>query len=316
MNCYQIIGVPPDATPELIQIAYRKRVLERHPDRGGSHADMVLLVEAYSVLSNPEKRAAYDVVLFTQAQQEAKQQADTCERSRKERHATEDTGNADRETQHEQTWAERLIHKLKTRFKDLVRNRIVTCPICNQPLRLPSSVSPIVVNCPKCANRFELGPDPAELNRAIFQGKAQLRALLHMSYVPPTAFALGIVFNSLYSGTLSKAGDLFCCSWYIFGIITYLPIKMREGKLWPMYCYGALAVLLAVVLTVYNLDYYRAINDPNSPQQTRYHIIASLIGSVLYAYVGTSLLASSSVRSYLRYLAVVPKVKDIGGTTS
>lgn len=62
---YEILGVPRDATPEQIKKAYRKLAREHHPDVAGSDAASEErfkdVSRAYDVLSNPEKRRAYDL---------------------------------------------------------------------------------------------------------------------------------------------------------------------------------------------------------------------------------------------------------------
>jgi len=57
---YSILGISPNANAETIKQAYRKRALECHPDRGGSHSQMVLVNEAWLILSNPTTRKHYD----------------------------------------------------------------------------------------------------------------------------------------------------------------------------------------------------------------------------------------------------------------
>ena len=59
-NYYQTLEAEPDATFAEIKAAYRKKALLFHPDRGGSHAQMVRINEAWEVLSNPELRSQYD----------------------------------------------------------------------------------------------------------------------------------------------------------------------------------------------------------------------------------------------------------------
>ena len=60
---YGIIGVPRDATPEEIKRAYRQLARKHHPDVSKdpqAEARLKQLGEAYEVLKDPVKRAAYD----------------------------------------------------------------------------------------------------------------------------------------------------------------------------------------------------------------------------------------------------------------
>ncbi|MGA1825763.1 MAG: DnaJ domain-containing protein [bacterium] len=64
---YKILGINKDATSEQIKEAYRTLALRYHPDRnqGGTDAAverMKEINEAYAVLSNAEKRRAYDAM--------------------------------------------------------------------------------------------------------------------------------------------------------------------------------------------------------------------------------------------------------------
>jgi molecular chaperone DnaJ len=60
-NYYEILGVSEDASEEDIKKAYRKLALETHPDRnGGDETRFKVINEANEVLSNKEKRQAYD----------------------------------------------------------------------------------------------------------------------------------------------------------------------------------------------------------------------------------------------------------------
>ena len=61
---YAVLGVPRDADLDQIKKAYRKKAMEVHPDRHGGdkakEAEFKKLNEAYSVLSDPQKKAHYD----------------------------------------------------------------------------------------------------------------------------------------------------------------------------------------------------------------------------------------------------------------
>ncbi len=61
-NYYRLLHVQPDAPTEIIKSSYRTLMqsLRMHPDLGGDHWNASLLNEAYAVLSDADKRAAYD----------------------------------------------------------------------------------------------------------------------------------------------------------------------------------------------------------------------------------------------------------------
>ena len=62
---YAILQVDPRAEKEVIEAAYRRLAAKYHPDRNRSPEaaeKMKRINAAYDVLSNPEKRAAYDAV--------------------------------------------------------------------------------------------------------------------------------------------------------------------------------------------------------------------------------------------------------------
>ena len=61
---YEVLGVARDCDDAALKSAFRKLAMEHHPDRNGGCPDATSrfkeLNEAYSVLSDPNKRAAYD----------------------------------------------------------------------------------------------------------------------------------------------------------------------------------------------------------------------------------------------------------------
>jgi DnaJ domain len=60
---YQRLGVAPTATDAEIRAAYRTRARASHPDHAGSTGDMAAVNEAWRVLGDPARRAAYDRAL-------------------------------------------------------------------------------------------------------------------------------------------------------------------------------------------------------------------------------------------------------------
>jgi molecular chaperone DnaJ len=60
---YDVLGVPRDASIEDIKKAFRKLAFQYHPDRNandGAAEKFKEVNEAYEVLSDADKRAAYD----------------------------------------------------------------------------------------------------------------------------------------------------------------------------------------------------------------------------------------------------------------
>ena len=57
---YAALGVSKDASEEDVKTAFRKLASKHHPDKGGDEAKFKDVKEAYEVLSDAQKRAAYD----------------------------------------------------------------------------------------------------------------------------------------------------------------------------------------------------------------------------------------------------------------
>jgi len=58
---YEVLGVAEDVTTAQIKAAYRKLALRHHPDHGrGDGERFKEVAEAYSVLSDPDKREFFD----------------------------------------------------------------------------------------------------------------------------------------------------------------------------------------------------------------------------------------------------------------
>ena len=65
-NYYEILGIEKNVTNQEIRKAYKKLVVKCHPDKNIDNKEKAEAVfkkvtEAYSVLSNPEKRKRYDL---------------------------------------------------------------------------------------------------------------------------------------------------------------------------------------------------------------------------------------------------------------
>jgi len=58
---YKQLGVDTKATEKEIRKAYRKLAIKHHPDRGGDVDEFKKIQNAYDVLSDPQKRKAYDM---------------------------------------------------------------------------------------------------------------------------------------------------------------------------------------------------------------------------------------------------------------
>ena len=57
---YAALEVPRDATRDNIKHAYKRLAIRHHPDKGGDAEAFKRVAEAYDVLSDEQKRAAYD----------------------------------------------------------------------------------------------------------------------------------------------------------------------------------------------------------------------------------------------------------------
>ena len=64
MNYYEILKIPKNATAQEIKASYKKLALKWHPDKNKSkeaEQNFKLIVEAYEVLRDPQKKEAYDM---------------------------------------------------------------------------------------------------------------------------------------------------------------------------------------------------------------------------------------------------------------
>lgn len=59
MDPYKVLGVSEDADKDQLKKAYRKLAAQHHPDRGGNEEKFKEVNEAYSILSDNQKRQQY-----------------------------------------------------------------------------------------------------------------------------------------------------------------------------------------------------------------------------------------------------------------
>ena len=59
-SLYSVLGVEKTASEDEIKRAYKKAALKHHPDKGGDAEAFKRIAKAYEVLSDPEKKQAYD----------------------------------------------------------------------------------------------------------------------------------------------------------------------------------------------------------------------------------------------------------------
>jgi curved DNA-binding protein CbpA len=59
-DLYEVLQVNPRAEPDVLRAAYRVLARKYHPDHGGDARRMITLNDAWDVLGDPVRRAAYD----------------------------------------------------------------------------------------------------------------------------------------------------------------------------------------------------------------------------------------------------------------
>lgn len=60
VNHYSVLRVSPTASTEKIRLAYKAKVKQTHPDRGGKRADFTEVRQAWATLRDPQARQLYD----------------------------------------------------------------------------------------------------------------------------------------------------------------------------------------------------------------------------------------------------------------
>lgn len=60
MDPYKVLGVSRNTNENDLKKAYKSKAMKHHPDKGGDEAKFKELNEAYDILKDPQKKAAYD----------------------------------------------------------------------------------------------------------------------------------------------------------------------------------------------------------------------------------------------------------------
>jgi hypothetical protein len=166
-NYYRILHVQAEAPLEIIKASYRALMgpLRAHPDLGGEHQAASLINEAYAVLSDPAKRAAYDLSLSKEQVRGARAKAE----------GKAETANGQRSPHH---WSTAR-----------------TCPLCLQPF---ATRPPKQTSCTRC--EAPLTPPPTTQGRELFGRRSGARlAKNHPVVVTPgwRAAALSAVMRDV-----------------------------------------------------------------------------------------------------------------------
>ncbi|HEY4328912.1 MAG TPA: DnaJ domain-containing protein [Phycisphaerae bacterium] len=144
---YLTLGVPSAATSEQIRAAFKKCAFESHPDRGGTHAQMTAINQAWEILGDPEKRRQYDADLRAISRQPTRPTAPVPPRGPERRTLIMFLGKILGRITRFLIW---IIFRWKPSFQ---RPTLFTCTRCKQKLRArprPNSR----LRCPKCGARF------------------------------------------------------------------------------------------------------------------------------------------------------------------
>ena len=95
-NYYQLLHLHPEAPQAMVKAAYRTvmQKLKAHPDLGGCAEQAAVINQAYEVLSNSEKRSAYDRELAAATRQKPETQSKPKPKSKS---TAQNTGSAEPE---------------------------------------------------------------------------------------------------------------------------------------------------------------------------------------------------------------------------
>jgi curved DNA-binding protein CbpA len=168
-NYYRILRVPPDASQEAIKAGYRKLMVtfKMHPDLGGEHEVAAQINEAYQVLGNRAKRAAYDSLYFLAGLRAAQSAA----------RAKDQRTDSGAQARPGATSAPKSAPNPPNSAAD------GCCPLCRTAL--PQSIGP-ETRCQHCRSPLFTAPQPGAYGRELFGRRASPRtAKTHFATVYP-----------------------------------------------------------------------------------------------------------------------------------
>ena len=63
MTHYEVLSIAPSASADELHVRFKELALKHHPDKGGDRTTFTAVTEAYAVLKDTKRRAAYDAEL-------------------------------------------------------------------------------------------------------------------------------------------------------------------------------------------------------------------------------------------------------------
>ena len=107
MSLYDVLLVGQNATSEEIKLAFKRRALQVHPDKGGSKEDFHLVYQALETLGDPAARQKYDHSLATAC----KRLKQLCIQSQKRRREKVNLGSRPRAAKQRQNQSLRRLER-------------------------------------------------------------------------------------------------------------------------------------------------------------------------------------------------------------
>ncbi len=149
-NYYRILHVQFDAPEAVIRASYRTimQKLRQHPDLGGDQWNATVINQAYAVLSDPMRRAAYDKTFLAEHGKQDPVQHKTDPSSGSERQKAASASDPDGSTKK----AQPETNKSEAQGKD-ARRSMGRCPFCHH------ANAPTADECSRCYSPLTIAPE-------------------------------------------------------------------------------------------------------------------------------------------------------------